>query len=292
MLIKWIDERCILCTQTKFLTNEHVIPAQIGGILSSDIICKDCNDYLGHSIEANIKNDPSLRLAIEGVKNQVPDLYNIMIQRLPFLAKSIHGTVKGSFKNEEFNPFAYMEQDKSIIQPTKDGKKQIKKELKKQGKSQEEINLVLDKIDNAPLDERIELDSTMDIIKWGVNEIQPDLTGDNIDDLFLLKIVYEFLSLHIGSVIYDKKFGEIRDVLLGKIDKTDDYEVEYLRTTKYEPFHGIFVEQNHPITIQIRLFGWLVYRIVFPKHALPIELKKIVYHLDLKTNIEDVSVLP
>jgi hypothetical protein len=288
MLIKWIDEICILCKQKKLLTEEHAIPEQVGGILKSNILCKDCNDYLGHSIEASIKNDPSIRLAIEGIKFQAPELFDRMINRLTYIAKNKDGDVKGIFRKNEFNPLSHKKEDGSIIEPTHLAKKHIKRELEKRGESQETIELILHKIDDAPLDERIEIDNTIDIIKWGAKEIQPDLSGDKINDLFFLKIAYEFLSLHVGSHIYDQDYDLIRGLLLGHTDENTDYKVESFRTTKYEAFHGILIEQNHPITIQIRLFGWLVYKVIFPKLQLPKEQKRILYHHDLKSGVENV----
>jgi hypothetical protein len=64
MEIPWVADRCILCIEKRLLTEEHIIPNQLGGILWSRILCKDCNDYLGHSVEAKIKMDPTIRFAM------------------------------------------------------------------------------------------------------------------------------------------------------------------------------------------------------------------------------------
>lgn len=288
MEIPWILDRCILCLDNGVLSKEHIIPEQLGGKLWSKILCKNCNDQIGHEIEADIKKDPSIRFALEGIKLEAPDTYKKLSSGLEFIAISNHGKVKGKIKNNEFNPRTYREKDGSIIQATKNAKQSIRRILEKQNQSNDEITKKLLVVENAPLNELIKLDDNFEFIKRGIDEIHPDLTGEMINDIVLLKIAYEFLALHLGNYIYQDSLQPIRDFILNKTKDPSFCEVEYLRTTRYEAFHGMFIEQKQPcIWVQIRLFGWLVYRVKFPNLALDEGTERVVYQIDLKTNTED-----
>lgn len=48
---------CIFCRNRKSeddFSKEHIFPDSIGGTLCIDSVCKDCNDYLGHSIDNHL----------------------------------------------------------------------------------------------------------------------------------------------------------------------------------------------------------------------------------------------
>jgi hypothetical protein len=292
MEIPWIDDRCILCTEKHHLTEEHIIPDQIGGLLWSRILCKDCNDLLGHSIEAKIKHDPTIRFAIEAVKNEAPELFKKISNGLGYVAKSKRGTVKGKLKNDEFRPRAYKETDGSIIQATDDAKKNIKNILQKRQMNDQSIAHVLNIVDEAPLDELVKLDDSMEITKWSIDEIHPDMTGDMMDEAVPLKIAYEFLALHVGSAIYQEPLNSIRYAILNESKNPDVYEIEHLRSTNYEPLHGIFIEQNHPyIQIKIIFFRWIVYCVKLYSLALDNDLPRVVYEVDLKTGEEKIGTI-
>ena len=53
----------MVCPNTGPLSEEHIIPSSIGGRLTANIICKNCNDRFGRLIEAKLKDDPAIRLA-------------------------------------------------------------------------------------------------------------------------------------------------------------------------------------------------------------------------------------
>lgn len=292
MEVPWIQDRCILCLDYGTLSREHIIPNQLGGILWSRILCSQCNSRLGSEIEAHIKKDPSIRLAIEGIKNKAPNIYHTLSEGLDYIAKSKGGTVKGRIKNNEFRPRAHKAKDNSIIQPTDDAKHTVRRTLEKQNSSNETIACTLQMIDEAPLDELIKLSDGMEIIKWGVDEIQPDLTGPKIDDIVPLKIAFEFLAMHIGSAIYPDPFNDIRDAILNRSKNPDVYEVEQLHGTKYDPLHCIFIEQNQPnIQIIVVLFRWIVYRVKLYRVALDNQLRRLVYEVDLKTGEEKIGTI-
>jgi hypothetical protein len=65
--------------------------------------------------------------------------------------------------------------------------------------------------------------------------------------------------------------------------------VERLTSNQYEPFHGVCFEGNDPYAkVQIRLFGWLAFRVHFLHLAIGGE--RFVYTHRLDSMNEDVSI--
>ena len=53
-------KKCIICKKIKNdeeFNNEHIIPESIGGSLTIDNVCKECNTKLGDEIDSKIIND-------------------------------------------------------------------------------------------------------------------------------------------------------------------------------------------------------------------------------------------
>jgi hypothetical protein len=193
-------------------------------------------------------------------------------------------------KDNVFRPRTYKETDGSIIQATDEAKKNIKNILQKRQLSDESIAQILNRVDEAPLNELIKLDDGIQITKWSIDEIHPDMTGEMIDDLVPLKIAFEFLALHAGSAIYHEQLNSIRQAILNGIKNPTTYEVEQLRSTKYDPLHGIFIEQNQPyIQITIALFRWIRYRVNLYGVALDSQLPRVIYEVNLKTGKENIG---
>jgi hypothetical protein len=73
--------KCVLCLVVKPLTEEHIFPDGIGGYLTADILCKDCNSNLGHKIDAPYLEQPHVELArnalrISGKRNHIPQPFS------------------------------------------------------------------------------------------------------------------------------------------------------------------------------------------------------------------------
>jgi hypothetical protein len=111
-----------------------------------------------------------------------------------------------------------------------------------------------------------------------------------MDPLIPTKTAYEFLSCHVGSDIYDDSLhlSQIRASITNKKMNPDVLYVERLSSNKYEPFHGICFEGNDPYAkVQIRLFGWLAFRVHFLH--LSIGGPRYVYTHRLDTNEERID---
>jgi len=73
--------KCIICKTEKpseYFTEEHIFPESIGGTLTLNSVCKECNDFLGHSVDSHLVNHFIVELArsnlkISGKTNKIPN---------------------------------------------------------------------------------------------------------------------------------------------------------------------------------------------------------------------------
>jgi len=278
MQVRWNEDRCILCPKTGPLTIEHIIPEAIGGILTAPFLCKPCNDKLGERVEAAVKGDPSIRLAIEALRSRLPKLAATIAEGQPYIAESPRGKVQGILKKGDFRVRATQEPDGSIIQPTPKGRQYIEKRLRKSGADEVTIQLSLRRFDDAPDNVPIQLNERLSVVKWSIGSLDPVLTGPFLKDEVLLKIAFEFLACHLCTTIYrdDYPLSEIRKVLSCERAVQDSYRIEHLHAESYQAFHGLAFEGNQPHAIvQIRLFGWLAFRVHFLRIA--VEGPRFIY---------------
>jgi hypothetical protein len=74
-------DKCVLCLAAKLLTEEHIFPEGIGGSLTADILCKDCNSNLGHKVDAPYLEQPHVQLArnalgVSGKRDHIPQPFS------------------------------------------------------------------------------------------------------------------------------------------------------------------------------------------------------------------------
>lgn len=72
---------CILCLQQKRFTKEHIVPDCVGGGLVAEILCKNCNSTLGHTIDGQYSKSilvqlPRLAHQIAGKSGSVPNPFS------------------------------------------------------------------------------------------------------------------------------------------------------------------------------------------------------------------------
>jgi len=253
------------------LSQEHLIPESIGGLLTSDFLCRSCNSTFGHEIESAAKSDPSIRLAVRNLSAEIPALAEKIEEKQPFIGASKAGQVPGYIRKGQFRVRSKRLKDGSLVQPTEDARKTIETILQKDGYSTMLIRLAISTLDDAPENERIELVPRLEVVKWRLEKIEVDLSNSALmNPLIPAKIAYEFLACHLGGAIYDNapQMAEIRDSLRLMEQESNAFRIDRLTSNKYEPFHGICFEGNNPhSSVLIRLFSWLAFRVHFPRLA-------------------------
>ena len=281
----WHDQRCIACVQRAPLTEEHLIPEAIGGRLTCDFLCKPCNDRLGQ-IEAHLKSDPAVRLAIENLKHRLPELWRKMVEGQPYVVTSKRGTENAKSRKGTIRVNPSRIDDGSLIHPTEDAASVVRTMLSREGNTETQIDQALRNLDAAPEDARVSIADGIDVVKWATNKVEPALSGKLLDPLVPLKIAYEYLALSFGKSVLDGRLDLIRNALVPGGQVPASCCVEDLRSTEYLPFHGLVVERPRPHTsVLIGLFGYLAYRVHF--FALAHSNQRCVaYTLDLDSGEE------
>ncbi len=287
MEIPWTYGGCILCRSNEEMTDEHIIPEALGGRLYARFLCKPCNDKLGHTIEARASQDPSIRLAIENLSDKIPDLATSMKEGQQYVVKSAGGSAKAYFKRGRLHIRSERASDGSIYQPTPDGRVHIETVLRKSDAAPDVIQAKLSEFDRSPENVPIKLADSLTAIKWRVEEIHPALDSEMLDDRVLLKMAFEWFAAHAADAIYidAPQMDEIRQVLRADRSSSDTYEVERFHTRKYQPMHGLALEQAKPwAVVAINLFGWLFFRVHL--RTVSVNSPRYLYTCDLEANKE------
>jgi HNH endonuclease len=295
MHIEWTDKRCILCTLAPFerqsrcagtakLTKEHLIPEAIGGRLTCDFLCKFCNDNLGQ-IEADLKEDSRIRLAIENLKDSLPELWRSMSEGQSYLAQAPDGTVAAKLKNGELRVNSSKRVDGSIVRPLDDSAKAVRTMLQRRGATQDEITNAEMRFRELPEGVRVTIADGIEVMKSTPNAVYPALNSQSIEPRALLKIAYEYLALHLRGNIFHQYFNPIRTFLAGGvIPNCCSVFKRRVREKKYRPYHGLAIKNTiEALVVKIRLFGYLSYPVHF--HGLQIPSGRsycYTLHLDTK----------
>ena len=249
------------------MCDEHLIPKALGGSLTCKFLCVSCNSRFGHAAEATAKSDPSILLAVKNLSEAIPKLAKRLVESRPHVGHSEPGLAPGYFRNSKFRVRSGTLGDGSIVQPTDDARKSVAQILRKSGYAEGPIHKALAEFDEAPENKRVKIAPGLEVVKWAVQDIELDLSKAQLmNPLIPAKIAFEFLATHVGSAIYDDipQLSEVRQAFMKSIPETDAIGVDRLSSNKYEPFHGICFEGNNPpATVQIRLFGWLAFRVHF-----------------------------
>lgn len=293
MHIEWAGDKCLLCLDPAPLTKEHIIPSSVGGTLTCTFLCKGCNSKVGAYLEAIAKTDPSILLAVRHLQPVIPELARQITEGQAFVSHGPGGKEHGTIRKGKFRTRASTKEDGSIIQPTEQARKSIAKILRKSGEGEIPIEEALRQFDEAPENKRISLGSGLEVVKWTIEQIEPDFRKSVLlSPLVPLKIAFEFIACLLGTAAYNKarQMSELRMVLCDRIEDHPSFCVERLSASEYKPFHGIFFEGNDPhARVLIRLFGWLAFRVHLKN--LVVGGPQYVYTHLLDSNEEDLRIV-
>ncbi len=294
MHVPWTVNRCILCLEETLLSKEHIIPKSIGGLFTCSFLCRNCNSHLGWAVESKIKDDPSIRFAVDALQSDMPDFARRFTEGQEFICQGPGGIERGISRRGELRVKPRKTENGSLILSLEDGRKLVERSLRKAQRDECLIEEVLRKIDGAEENQKITPTSGVQVVKRTIENIEPYLRGSKLlTSLVPLKIGYEFLALHLGTAIYnqDSALNELRDILRKGIESHLSFEVESLNASQYDPFHGIaFLGNNPHAVVLIRLFGWIAFRVHFRRLA--IGGPRFSYKHDLDINRDEILVRP
>jgi hypothetical protein len=145
MIIERSAECCIAClAEPPFadgvgFTEEHIIPEALGGILTSNCLCKDCNSHFGATFEGRAKSDPAIRIAIYQLRHKLPALYAAMEQAQPYRIKTAVGIVSAHFRGGEIKGSTVKLADGSLMSSPEQTEATLRRLMQKQGCSADYI---------------------------------------------------------------------------------------------------------------------------------------------------------
>lgn len=275
------------------MTLEHIIPKSFGGRLTSRFLCQPCNATLGHRLEHAARFDPSIRIAVQRLAPTIPDIAGQLAENQRHIGQSEAGLSPGYMREGDFRVFSRKLPDGSLVQPTNEAKKSVERILRKEGYEIPPVQEALRKFDEAPENMKIEIAPGLQIVKWRIEKIQPDFSERPLmSPLVPFKIAYEFIACHLGAAVYENvpPLIDIRQAFQSLDTDSGPFRIERLHAAEYKPFHGICFEGNNPhASIQIRMFGWLAFRVHFLRLA--VSGSRFIYTHYLDSGAEDIRVL-
>lgn len=269
MRVNWPGVKCVACGSAEPLCVEHVLPAVIGGILHARIICRSCNSRIGTEIDAQLQRDDSLRGAVLALADRLPAHRHRMLEGMTAVAVSDGGPpVSGRIRRNQFKVGATQLADGSLVQSNADGLRAIHQILSRRGLDAKHVAEAVARAELAEFGQRVTVAPGLEVINWATQCIYPVPSGKVADARPFVKIALEFLSLSLGMSVYSEGVRMVWDSLFDTQALARLAELTLLQDAEYAGFHGIAIERNQPnVSIQVRLFGRLAYRVIFPRLA-------------------------
>lgn len=291
MKVPWEGAHCIICLEPSTLTEEHIIPAALGGRLTCYFLCAGCNSKLGHKIEGQAKSDPTIQLLAGKLAEEIPQLASQLLDGQTYISSGPGGASRGRVKGGAFVVQSEKLSDGSLIQSTPITAKSIRRMLERDHHDQASVSKALLLFELAPENTRVPLSENTEVVKWSIESVQPALDGPLLNLAAPLKTAYEFLALHLNTAIYENTPALVaaRQALKGEPIDPAHLLIERLHGPDAKPFHGLLFEGSNPYTtIQIRLLGKLAFRVHFK--TLSVGGPRFVYTHDLTSNQEHVAL--
>jgi len=222
--------QCSICLRERPLTWEHVIPQSIGGTLEADLQCRDCNSNLGTQLVSQARKDPSLRLAIRQLKDELPDLFESMETGLPYLVTDSNDErLRAERRKGRYRIKPHQRSDRSIITETNEAIRNLRKILRKDGLSSVETESALARFVEGPTNIPVKLSDRTTIIKWSVQStIEPHLSSGLMDDRVVALVAYNYLRLLLGNLVRVVSIidGTVCRIIDGKIGINESSRME------------------------------------------------------------------
>jgi hypothetical protein len=275
----WPGDCCILCLEPfavngrHAVSEEHVIPKSVLGILTCDFLCCDCNSKSGADLDHALKRDPAIRLAAAKALADDGTLAREMEHRQIWRVQTSVGTLRQEMRQGEISGRWTELEDGSRVAPEDQALNALRGMLAADGHDEAYVAAALQRYLDSEYGELVELSPRIATRKLAAQLAERDLAAPAVSPILLLKIAYEFTSLIVGTAIYapDPRLIELRTALRERDETSDAFELERLEVRKRapSPLHGIWFEGNkdHAV-IQIRLFGKRAYRVHLKRLAI------------------------
>ena len=258
--------QCSICLQNGRMTWEHIIPESLGGTLESDIQCSICNnDRLGSILISRAKENYPVRLAINHLRNELPELFSSIESRQSYTGRGDSAKTETLvFRKNRIITKVVKREDGTILYDKSEAEKHLRKILAKQGSEKVDIEETLLDIRSSPMNEWIRLPLKGAIKKFSYDEVYQMPSRPEMDERIVVLIAYNYLCLLLGKLIFNNRLQFIREFILNGLSTEQISIDQQFYTSEYQPFHRIHYEADDiSITIKILLFGSIHYTVTF-----------------------------
>jgi hypothetical protein len=286
MELGWPHRRCILCCRQLApdvpFSRAHLIPESIGGFVWAWTKCKECNERAGTSIEAAVVQDDSIIYSVHALRELLPDLAQRFDDRTRWVAHTEHGPIEARLRGGAFQLLTTKDQDGSRRQSTADARKGLETRLRRENRTDEEIEAALLLFDCAQKGMAVEIHGETFVHGETTTDFGLPFDGTQVSEAFPSLIAFHFLTLMLGAQAYDPRLNALRTAIKSGEARSAWHVAERFIERKYEPLHLVGFAQCEPhLVVRVQLFGWNVWRVHFPTIASRAE--PIGICLDLRT---------
>jgi hypothetical protein len=269
MIVGWNDDRCVICLEASPLSEEHLIPASLGGLVSAVFVCKACNDKFGYGFEASARSSPAIRLAAASLRHELPALAESIEKGQAYVVRVSNPKVE--FRTTGGPRARGKAADGSLLVPSEDAPAVITTMMRRDGATSRQISRALARFASTDVGQHVSLGTKIEAVNWDHVTARMDFDGAlDLSSLVPLKAAFEFATLLIGTSAYAAApLAHIRSILLEQDEKAAAALVTFGHAGDYRPLHGLLFEGNSPeARVQVRLFGKLSYRVTLPSIAI------------------------
>jgi len=263
MKVRRTYSTCITCLASPPNTWEHIIPEFVGGQLTARLLCSRCNNTFGSSLVAGLKTDPSIRLTLEELRDEIPHIAGPALEKSTLQGTAESGQkVRVSRRKDRFRVLPSAGPNDSLIIDTGEADHLITKVLLKSGASRDQAKQALRQFADLPLGEPMQLPDGKAIIKKQLPPLRPELSASQVDPRLPALIAFEFLAVIIGDQIYKTGLDPIRSFVL-EGTPSETLQITDLQAGKRSgPIHAVLIRPVQPaLVLQVRFFRWLTFEI-------------------------------
>jgi len=258
MRIPFQFEQCTVCLSKVELTWEHVIPKSIGGSIEIKSQCSTCNnDRLGVDLLPTLKEYYPVRLAINSLKRELPDLFQSIEHRLLYLAKDTAGKISTLISRAgRLRTRAKKEEDGSLVYGIDEAEGHLRRLLEKGEVSQEEIENALKKYSEADADVEVTMPDGSTVIKRKYTDHWQKPGPTRLDPRIPTLLAYNYLCVVLGHDIFINHLDGMRDFILNSTETEQLVVEEFPYTNDYAPYHRLWLEtEENSTSVYVLLFG-------------------------------------
>jgi hypothetical protein len=290
MELVWPHRRCILCLREHDVddvpfSQAHLIPESIGGFAWAWTKCKECNEQVGHSIESAVVNDDSIRISVDNLRSQLPDLARKFDERTRWIADTANGLIEARWRDGAFELLTTKDEDSGARRQSKaHARAGLVRRLRRKRRTDHEIEASLAIFDSA--EPGVLFDIHGETFEHGSveSEFRPPFDGTPVSDAFPSLIAFHFLAFNLGEQVYDTRLNPLREAIRCGEPQSDWHAAESGLERRYVPEHLVGFAQCEPhVVVRVQLFGWSVWRVHFPSLASRSEPTGLWFDLQRKT---------